>query len=51
MRTLTHDVPVNFRANEALVAKAAQAASERHMSLSELMRHAMRREVTETEAT
>jgi Fe-S cluster assembly ATPase SufC len=45
MRSPVHDAPVHFRANAGLIA-AAQAKAEREgMSLSELMRAALRREV------
>lgn len=45
MREFTHDTLVHFRANGVLVAMAERHARERSMSLSELMRHAVRNEV------
>jgi predicted HicB family RNase H-like nuclease len=45
MRGNVHDTAVRFRANNALIAAAAQKAEREGMSLSELMRHALRKEV------
>lgn len=45
MSGLIHDVPVRFRLNNALLAKAQAKASADGMSLSELMRAALRREL------
>lgn len=42
-----HNTPVHFRANHALVAAAEEKARREGMSLSELLRHAVRREVRE----
>lgn len=45
MQGQVHNSWVKFRANDALVAKATLKAQREGMSLSELMRHALRREV------
>ena len=45
MTVLIHDVPVRFRLNNALFAKAQAKATAEGMSLSELMRSALRREL------
>jgi antitoxin component of RelBE/YafQ-DinJ toxin-antitoxin module len=45
MRAQVHDMPVRFRVNEALLSKAMQKAEREGMSLSELMRSALRREL------
>jgi hypothetical protein len=45
MRTMIHDRPVYFRAHSSLVVAAEARASRMGMSLSELMRHALRREL------
>lgn len=45
MRENIHDMAVRFRANNALIAAATLKAQREGMSLSELMRHALRREV------
>ena len=47
MRQPVHSALVRFRANEALVAQAEAKARREGMTLSELMRHALRREVRE----
>lgn len=47
MRTAVHDTVTVFRANKRLVEKAAAKAEREGMSLSELMRQALRREVKE----
>lgn len=47
MRQSTHDMPVGFRINRALLARAEEKARRRGMSLSELLRHAVREEVGE----
>jgi predicted DNA binding CopG/RHH family protein len=44
-RVAIHDSPVHFRAKASLVEAAKELASERGMSLAELMRHALRREI------
>jgi hypothetical protein len=44
-RVVIHDSPVHFRAKASLVEAAKELASERGMSLAELMRHALRREI------
>ena len=45
MRAQVHDMPVRFRVNEMLLSKAMQKAEREGMSLSELMRSALRREL------
>lgn len=45
MRRNVHDTAVNFRLNEALFRRAEQRAVDRGMSVSELVRHAVRREL------
>lgn len=45
MSGLVHDVPIRFRVNNALLARAQAKASSEGMSLSELMRSALRREL------
>lgn len=45
MSGLVHDSPVKFRVNGALLAKAQAKAVAEGMSLSELMRSALRREL------
>lgn len=45
MSALVHDTPVKFRVNNAILAKAQAKASSEGMSLSELMRSALRREL------
>lgn len=45
MSGLVHDVPVRFRVNNALLARAQAKASAEGMSLSEFMRYALRREL------
>lgn len=45
MRSNVHDTHVRFRANAALIARAEQVAAKQGMSVSELMRAALRREV------
>ena len=45
MRTQVHDMPVRFRVNEALLSKAMKKAELEGMSLSELMRSALRQEL------
>ena len=47
MREAVHDTVAAFRVNEGLLAKAEEKARREGMSLSELMRHALRREVRE----
>jgi len=47
MRTHNHDAVIRFRANARLVASAEHRAREQGMSLSELLRHALRRELRE----
>jgi|GEM_PF-1512029 len=47
MRSYVHDVPVHFRANARLLAAAQAKAQREGMSLSELLRSALRREVME----
>lgn len=42
MRAFIHDKPVNFRLNGRWLAAAARLADDRGMSLSELMRGAVR---------
>lgn len=45
MSALVHDTPVKFRVNNAILVKAQAKASSEGMSLSELMRSALRREL------
>jgi len=45
MNHLVHDRPVKFRVNNALLAKTQAKASSEGMSLSELMRSALRNEL------
>lgn len=45
MRRSVHDSTVRFRANEELVAQAEAKARRSGMTLSELIRQAMRREL------
>ena len=45
MSALVHDTPVKFRVNSTILAKAQAKASSEGMSLSELMRSALRREL------
>lgn len=47
MRSNVHDTTARFRVNERLLAAAEEKARREGMSLSELMRHALRREVME----
>ena len=47
MRGQVHNSLVRFRANEALVAEAEAKARAEGMTLSELIRQAVRREVRE----
>ncbi|QHD65767.1 hypothetical protein GS397_00895 [Sphingobium yanoikuyae] len=47
MRGNVHDTAVRFRANNALIVAATQKARREGMSLSELLRHALRKEVRE----
>jgi hypothetical protein len=47
MRASVHDSVAKFRVNEGLLAAAEAKARREGMSLSELMRHALRREVRE----
>ena len=42
---IVHDTPVRVRINSALLAKAQAKAADEGMSLSELMRSALRREL------
>ena len=49
MRVSVHDCTLRFRANEALVAAAEQKARREGMSLSELIRHALRRELRDVQ--
>jgi hypothetical protein len=44
-RSSVHDSVVRFRVNEALVASAEVKARREGMSLSEFLRHALRREL------
>lgn len=44
-RQNVHDMPVSFRVNSAIAEAAAKKAEQEGMSLSELIRHALRREV------
>lgn len=45
MSGLIHDVPVRFRLSNTLLAKAQAKATAEGMSVSELMRSALRREL------
>lgn len=45
MRANVHDQPVTFRLSGALAAKAGEKAKQEGMSLSELLRALVRREV------
>jgi predicted DNA binding CopG/RHH family protein len=45
MRNHVHDTPVRFRANEHLLAAARLKAEQRGMSVSELLRAALRKEI------
>lgn len=47
MRSYVHNAEVRFRVNDALLAAAAEKARREGMSLSELLRHAVRKEVRE----
>tara|TARA_R110000787_G_scaffold98664_3_gene202761 strand:+ start:34536 stop:34709 length:174 start_codon:yes stop_codon:yes gene_type:complete len=47
MRAAVHNTPIQFRANSAIVDAAYQKARHEGMSLSELIRSALRREVSE----
>lgn len=47
MKKPLHGALVRFRVNEALVAEAEAKARREAMTLSELMRHALRRELSE----
>lgn len=47
MRSNVHDTMARFRVNEALLSAAEEKARREGMSLSELMRHALRRELRE----
>lgn len=47
MRGNVHNSIVRFRVNEALIAAAIAKAHREGMSLSELLRHAVRNEVRE----
>ena len=47
MRSQVHDSTVQFRANQSLLAEAEAKARREGMSLSELLRHALRRELKE----
>jgi predicted HicB family RNase H-like nuclease len=46
-RSLVHDETVRFRIAGSLLASAERRAQQEGMSLSELMRHALRRELRE----
>lgn len=46
MRHPTHTIPLSFRVAPRLAAKAESLAQSRDMNVSELLRHALRREVT-----
>ncbi len=48
MRSGVHDGLIRTRANKALIAEAAAKARQENMTLSELVRQALRREVLET---
>ena len=45
MSGLIHDVPVRFRVSNVLLARAQAKAQNEGLSLSELMRSALRREL------
>jgi predicted HicB family RNase H-like nuclease len=45
MRAQIHTTVVQFRANQSLLAAAHEKARREGMSLSELLRHALRREL------
>lgn len=47
MREQVHDAMVQVRVPAPLMAEAEQLAKRRHMSKSEFIRHAIRREVLE----
>ena len=47
MRGNVHNTAVRVRANDALIAAATEKARREGMSLSELLRHAVRKEVRE----
>ena len=49
-RAAIHDSPIHFRAHAPLVDAAKSLAAQRGMSLAELMRHAMRRELAAASA-
>lgn len=44
-RQSVHNTPVNFRVNAAIIAAAEQKAKREGMSISELLRHALRNEL------
>ena len=44
---IIHNAPVNFRVNQAILAKAQAKAEREGMSLSEFLRHALRNELKE----
>lgn len=46
MRSVVHDIPVRFRANVRLLAAARSKAEREGMTMSELMRSALRREIS-----
>lgn len=46
MRHPTHTIPLSFRAAPTLAEKAERVARERDMTISELLRQALRREVS-----
>ena len=47
MQKLTHDMVVHFRAPSFIMKEAERKAASRGMSVSELLRQALRREVLE----
>ena len=47
MRAQVHHVPVRFRVNEAVLAKAQAMADREGMSLSELLRQSLRNQLKE----
>jgi hypothetical protein len=47
MRSNVHDAAVRFRVSNRMLAHAETKAREQGMSLSELLRHALRRVLTE----
>ena len=47
MRQAVHDSAISIRLNEALAARALAKAEREGMTLSELIRHAVRRELRE----